>query len=93
MPKGLRDWSERCVRACMEFARQENFRAVKLAHPNSLYSYHNPYTRWYFTPKERAEALKKIRAGFEKHHSENAQTLGFTPETDWFRWENPDFRP
>jgi hypothetical protein len=93
MPKGLRDWPERFVRACMEFARRENFRAVRLAQPDSLYAYHNPYIRWYFTPEERAQALKKIRAGFEKHYVETARTLGFTPETDWFCWENPDFRP
>ena len=93
MPKGLRDWSERFVKACMEFARQENFSAVKLARPDSLYSYHNPSVRWYPSPEERAQAVKKIRAGLEKHHEETARTLGFTPETDWFRWENPDFRP
>ena len=93
MPKGLRDWAERFVRACMEFARRENFRAVKLARPDSLYSYHNPSIRWYFTPEERVETLKKIRAGFEKHHDGTARILGFTPETEWFCWNNPDFRP
>jgi hypothetical protein len=93
MPKGLRDWAERFVRGCMEFARRENFRAVRLARADSLYSYYNPSIRWYFTPKERAQALKKIREGLEKHHDETARTLNFTPETDWFIWENPDFRP
>jgi hypothetical protein len=92
MPKGLRDWAERFVRACMEYARRENLRAVKLARPDSLYSYHNPSIRWYFTPEQRVETLKKIRAGFEKHHDGTARILGFTPETDWFCWDNPDFR-
>jgi hypothetical protein len=93
MPKGLRDWPERFVRACMEFARRENFRAVRLARPNSLYSYHHPSIRWYFTPEEGAQTATKIRQAFHKHHDGTAQTLGFTPETDWFCWENPDFRP
>jgi len=93
MPKGLRDWAERCVRACMEFARQENFRAVRLARSDSLYSYHNPLIRWYLSQAERTQAMKQIRARLEKHHDETARTLGFTPEIDWFRWENPDFRP
>ena len=92
MPKGLRDWAERFVKACMEFARQENFRAVRLARADSLYSYHHPDIRWYFTPIQRAQTLKRIRAGFEKHHDENARTLGFIPEIHWYRWENPDFR-
>jgi hypothetical protein len=93
MPKGLRDWAERCVRACMEFARKENFRAVRLARSESLYSYHNPAIPWYFPPKERARATQQIRARIEKHHDATARSLGFTPETDWFRWENSDFRP
>ena len=93
MPKGLRDWAERCVRACMEFARKENYRAVRLARSESLYSYHHPSIRWYFTPEERAQAMKQIRARMEKHHDGTARSLGFTPETDWFRWENSDFRP
>jgi len=93
MPKGLRDWAERFVRACMEFACQQNFRAVKLSRPDSLYSYHHPSIRGYFTPEESVQAAEKIRAGFEKHHNGTARTLGFTSETDWFCWENPNFRP
>jgi hypothetical protein len=77
----------------MEFARQENFRAVRLARSDSLYSYHNPLIRWYLSQAERTQAMKQIRARLEKHHDETARTLGFTPEIDWFRWENPDFRP
>jgi hypothetical protein len=93
MPKGLRDWAERFMRACMEFARQENFRAVKLARPDSLYSYHNPSIPRCLAPEECMRATAKIRAGFEKHHDSTARTLGFSHETDWFVWENPDFRP
>jgi hypothetical protein len=93
MPKGLRDWPERFVRACMEFARRENFRAVRLARPDSLYSYHSPSIRWYFTPTEGAQTAAKIRAAFHKYHDGTARTLGFSTETDWFCWENPDFRP
>ena len=92
MPKGLRDWAERCVRACMEFARRENFRAVRLARSESLYSYHNPSIHWYLTPKERALATQQIRARMEKHHDGTARSLGFTSETDWFSWENSNFR-
>jgi hypothetical protein len=58
-----------------------------------LYSYHNPAIPWYFAPKERARATQRIRARIEKHHDGTARSLGFTPETDWFRWENSDFRP
>jgi len=75
----------------MKYARSENLRAVKLARPESLYSYHNPAIRWYFSPEERVLTLKKIREGFEKHHDGTARTLGFASETDWFCWENPDF--
>ena len=77
----------------MEFARKENFRAVRLARSEFLYSYHNPSVRWYFTPKARAQATQQIRARMEKHHEGTARSLGFTPETDWFRWENSNFRP
>jgi hypothetical protein len=93
MPKGLRDWAVRFVRACMEFARQENFRGVRLARADSLYSYHNPSLHWYPTPEQRARALKQIRQSIETHHDETAQTLGLTSEKDWFWWKNPDFRP
>lgn len=92
-PKGLRDWAERFVKGCMEFARKENFRAVALVRSDTLYSYHNPSTRWYLTPEERTQAENKIRLGLEKHLDGTAGTLGFTPESDRFRWDNPDFRP
>ncbi len=93
MPKGLRDWAKRLVKACMEFARQENFRAVKVAAADSLYSYHQPYTPSHFTLEERTRAQKKIRANMERHHDQTARSLGFTPEIHWYRWQNPDFAP
>jgi hypothetical protein len=93
MPKNLADWAERFVKACMEFARRENLRTVWLAKADSLYSYHNPDTRWYLPPAERMQSLTTIRAGFEKHYDETGRALGFVPGINWFSWDNPDFRP
>ena len=93
MPKGLRDWAERFVQATMEFARDENFRGVWVARAESLYSYHHPTIRWFLPPEDRERELKRIRAHMKIHHNETAGNLGFLPEEDWFKWQNPNYKP
>ena len=93
MPKGLRDWAERLVRATMEFARQQNFRGVCVARADSLYSYHNPHVRSSLPPDVRERQEKRIRTNMEVHHNQTAIELGFLPDEDWFRWQNPDYKP
>jgi hypothetical protein len=89
MPKGLRDWAERFVRATMEFARQEHFRGVWVARADSLYSYHNPTVR-FLPPEIRQREANRIRTNMELHHNRTAIDLGFVPDEDWFKWQNPD---
>ena len=92
MPKGLRDWAERFVKATMEFAQQENFRAILLARAESLYSYHHPYIRRFLPPEVQERDLKRIRANVELHHNQTAITLGFKPADDWYQWLNPAYQ-
>jgi hypothetical protein len=91
MPKGLRDWAERFVMGCMEFARQENFRSVRLAKAEHLYSYHHPFVFPWLSPQERERAVKRIHESMKSHHDETAVIPGFSSGKDWFTWDNPDF--
>jgi hypothetical protein len=91
MPKGLRDWAERFVKAAMEYAQQENFRGVKVARADSLYSYHHPYIRQFMSAEVQERDLKRIRSNIELHHNQTAIALGFREEEDWFEWTNPAF--
>ena len=92
MPKGLRDWAERFVKATMEFARQQNYHGVCVARADSLYSYHHPTVR-FLPPEIRQREAKRIRTNMELHHNQTAIDLGFLPDEDWFKWQNPDYRP
>jgi len=88
MPKGLRDWAERFMKAAMEFARAENFRAVWVLHAEAVYSYHHPYLRSHLVPEVREREVKRIRANIELHHNVTASGLGFAFEDIWFKWQN-----
>ena len=91
MPKGIRDWAERFVKAAMEFAQAENLRAVRVARAHTLYSYHHPWL-WPGLEKEVfAREWKRIRNNIETYHDETARTLAFKEEEDWFVWENPKY--
>jgi hypothetical protein len=92
MPKGLRDWAERFVKATVEFAKQENLRGVCVQRAESMYSYHNPTIRWFLPPEVRERETKRIRENMEIHHNETATDLGFVPGEDWFEWQNPDYK-
>jgi len=93
MPKGLRDWAERFVKATMEFAQQENFRGIWIARAESLYSYHHPYIRRFLSPEVQERDLKRIRSNIEIHHNQTAIDLGLHPAEDWFEWTNPAYKP
>jgi hypothetical protein len=93
MPKGLRDWAERFVQATMEFARSENFRGVRIARAESMYSYHHPTVRHFLPPEVQEREIKRIRSNMETYHNDTANRLGFRPEEDWFIWQNPEYQP
>lgn len=92
MPKGLRDWAERFVRATMDLARQENFRGVRVARAEAVYSYHYPSLPGSLPPNAREREEKRIRSNIEIHHNGTATALGFRPMEEWFEWENPDYQ-
>ncbi len=92
MPKGLRDWAERFVKAAMEFARQENLSAVWIARAESLYSYEHPGLWPHLAPELRQREIQRIRDHIESHHNQTARNLDFQLDGDWFKWANPDFK-
>jgi hypothetical protein len=93
MPPGLKDWEARMLRACMEFAEEENFRGVRLALAESLYSFHHPYVYPLLTKDERIREEERIRERMKTHHNRSASALGWPLEGAWFKWNNPNYRP
>jgi hypothetical protein len=92
MPPGLKDWTERMLRACVEFAEKENFRGVRVALAQSQYSFHHPYVFPWLSPDERAREAERIRERMQTHLDGSARALGWPLEGEWFRWENPNYR-
>jgi hypothetical protein len=92
MPPGLKDWTERMLRACMQFAQQENFRGVHVALAESQYSFHHPYVQPSLARDERMREADRIRQRMHTHLNGSARALGWPLEGDWFRWSNPDYR-
>ena len=87
-------WSASFVKACMEFARQENFRAVQVPMARTLYSYRHPYLRApSFLPLDRERELQKIRTKMESLYDAAALELGFVATGDWYQWNNPYYDP
>ena len=93
MPPGLKDWEARMLRACMEFAQEENFRGVSLALAESLYSFHHPYLYPLLAKDERRREAERIRERMKTHHNGSARALGWPLEGTWFKWNNPNYRP
>jgi hypothetical protein len=93
MPPGLRDWAERLLQACMEFAREENFRGVRVGLAQSQHSFHHPYVQPFLPPEERTKEADRIRERMRTHLDGSAQALGWPLEGQWFEWDNPHYRP
>ena len=94
IPKDLRNWSERFVKACKVFAGQENFREVRVPKASSLYSYRSPSLRQQnLTEEVRRQTLSRIREKIRLHYDQTAIAEGFVCDGDWFVWKNPNFRP
>lgn len=92
MPPGLRDWAERMLRACIEFAREQNFRGVRVAQAESQYSYHHPYVHAWLSADERTKDADRVRERMRTHLDGSARALGWPLEGEWFKWDNPDYR-
>ena len=74
----------------MEFAHQENLRAVEVPMAHTLYSYHHPYLHApSFLPIERASELQEIRTKMESLYDATALQLGFVATADSYQWNNP----
>jgi hypothetical protein len=92
MPPGLKDWAERLLRACMEFAKEENFRAVRVGLAQSQHSFHHPYVQASLSPEERTREAERIRERMRSHLDGSAHALGWPLEGEWFEWNNPHYR-
>lgn len=92
MPPGLRDWAERLLRACKEFAQQENLRGVSVALAQSQYSFHHPYVHPWLSAEERVREADRIRERMQTHLDGSAHALGWPLEGEWFNWDNPGYR-
>jgi hypothetical protein len=92
MPPGLKDWAERMLRACVEFAQEENFRGVSVASAQSQYSFHHPYVHPWYTAEERVRETNRIRERMKTHHDGAGRALGWSLEGAWFKWNNPNYR-
>lgn len=92
MPPGLKDWAERLLQACMEFARQEDFRGVRVALAQSQHSFHHPYLQPWLSAEERAREADLIRKRMQSHLDGSAHALGWPLEGEWFEWTNPHYR-
>lgn len=93
MPPGLKDWAERMLRACVEFAQEKNFRGVSVASAELQYSFHHPYVHRWYTTDERVRETNRIRERMKTHHDGVGRALGWSLENGWFKWNNPNYRP
>jgi hypothetical protein len=91
MPPGLKDWTERMLRACVAFARNENLRGVSVALARSRYSFHHPYVYPWLSPEEREREVARIRERMQTHLDGTASALGWPLEGQWFKWINPTY--
>ena len=92
MPPGLKDWTERMLRACMDFAQRENYRGVNVARAESQYSFHHPYVPPWLSTDERLREAERIRERMQTHLDGSARALGWPLEGHWFKWDNPNYR-
>ncbi len=84
------NWPVSFIEACMEFARQENLRAVRVPMAHTLYSYRYPYLHASPSlPMESANELQEIRTKMESLYDATALQLGFVATGDWYQWNNP----
>lgn len=93
MPPGLKDWAERMLQACMEFAEKENFRGVSVALAQSKFSFHHPYVHPWLSADERTREADRVRERMQAHHDGSARALGWPLEGAWFKWINKNYRP
>jgi hypothetical protein len=92
MPPGLKDWAERMLGGCVEFAQMENFRGVRVALAQSQYSFHHPYVHPWLSADERMREADRIRERMETHLDGSARALSWPLEGEWFKWNNPNYR-
>lgn len=92
MPPGLKDWAERMLRACMQFAQEENLRGVSVALARSQFSFHHPYVHAWLSPDVRQREADRIRDRMQAHHDGTARALGLVLDEAWFKWNNPHYR-
>jgi hypothetical protein len=92
MPPGLKDWAERMLRACMQFAQQENLLGVSVAQARSQFSFHHPYVHAWLSPDARQREADRIRDRMQAHHDGTARALGWVLDDAWFKWNNPHYR-
>jgi hypothetical protein len=91
MPPGLKDWAERMLRACMQFAQEENLRGVSVALAQSQFSFHHPYVHAGLSPDVRQLEAERIRQRMQIHHDGSARALGWSLEGAWFKWNNRNY--
>jgi hypothetical protein len=91
MPPGLKDWAERMLRACMQFAQKENLRGVSVALAQSQFSFHHPYVHAGLSPDVRQREAERIRQRMQIHHDGSARALGWSLEGAWFKWNNRNY--
>jgi hypothetical protein len=91
-PAALRPWARMYIEACRKFACQEKLREVRVPTAKSLYSYRNPSINRTLPPEVRLDISQRIRRDMELLYDTNALDLGFVPDGDWFRWQNPGWR-
>jgi hypothetical protein len=92
MPPGLKDWTERMLRACVAFVRNEHLRGVNVARARSLYSFQHPYVHPGLSPEEQMREIARIRERMQTHLDGTATALGWPLEGEWFKWINPTYR-
>jgi hypothetical protein len=92
MPPGLKDWAERLLQACMEFAKAENFRGVRVGVAQAQHSFHHPYVQPLLSAEERVRETDRIRERMRSHLDGSAHALGWPLVGEWFEWNNPQYR-